>query len=65
MIERRLAQQMFIRVCRDSGFKLGAIRSAIFAAAILKCDPLEIWLAMPSLDVMDLIAAGAHPALKD
>lgn len=62
MTDRETKQQMFIRVCRDSRFALDAVRAAGVAALALRCHPLEIWLAMPSLSVMDDIAAGRHPA---
>jgi hypothetical protein len=59
---RETIQQMFVRVCRDSGFKLDTMRAATLAARVLGISPLEIWIALPSLNVMDQIAAGTHPA---
>ena len=61
---RKLTQDVFVRVCRDSGFTIDATRAAIIAAQMLNKHPLEVWLAMPSLDVMDEIAAGRHAAAK-
>lgn len=60
--ERKTVQDVFVRVCRDSGFTLGSVQAANVAARALKCHPLQVWLAMPELAVMDEIAAGRHPA---
>lgn len=60
-VARDLVQQVFIRVCRDSGFTLATQEAAALAAGALGLSPLQIWMAMPSLDVMDKIAAGTHP----
>jgi hypothetical protein len=62
--ERKTVQDVFIRVCRDSGYSMNAIKAAGVAAAAMKCHPLDVWLAMPSLYVMDEIAAGTHPACR-
>jgi hypothetical protein len=59
-----MIQELFIRVCRDSGFTLDAARAAGVAAIAFGCHPLEVWMAMPSLDVMNEIAAGKHPAAR-
>lgn len=61
---RTTLQQLFIRVCRDSGFRLEATRAAVLAARAAGRHPLEIWMALPSLDVMAQIAAGTHPAAR-
>jgi len=60
--ERELIQQIYIRVCRDSAFTLDLHRACALAAKIVGKHPLDIWMAMPSLDVMFGIAAGTHPA---
>ena len=62
MTSREEKQQVFIRVCRDSGFRLEAVSAATLAATALRCSPLEIWTAVGSLDTMDAIANGSHPA---
>lgn len=59
---RDTIQQLFIRLCRDSGFRLDGVRAARLTAAVLGIHPLDVWLAMPCLDVMNDIAAGKHPA---
>jgi hypothetical protein len=51
-------------VCRDSGFSLDLHRACALAAKVLGKHPLDVWMAMPSLDVMFEIAAGAHPAAQ-
>ena len=64
MHDQKTIQAVFIRVCRDSGFTLDAAHAARLVAKTLVCHPLEVWLAMPSLDVMNEIAAGTHPVLR-
>lgn len=59
--ERKLMQDVYIRVCKDSGFLLNASQAAIFAAKIIECHPLEIWLSL-DFDLMNRIASGEHPA---
>ena len=56
--DRRLMQQIFIRVCRDSGFRLGPVQAAILTGTICERHPLEVWLAMASSDLMERIASG-------
>ena len=63
--ERETIQQVYIRVCRDSGFRLGFDRAAHLAGKILGVSALEIWLAMPCIGVMMDIATGRHPAAHD
>jgi hypothetical protein len=57
-------QSVYIRVCQDSNFGLDAIAAAQIAAGAAKLSPLEIWVAVGSLDAMDRIARGEHPAAK-
>lgn len=61
-MDREQTQQLFIRVCRDSGFKLDAIDAAHIASRAAQISPLEFWTAVGSLAVMDAIASGKHPA---
>ena len=60
--ERAMLQQAYIRVCRDSGFRLDLHRACVIAAEVVGKRPMDIWSAIPSLDVMWKIAAGKHPA---
>ena len=62
--DRQLIQKIYVRICRDSGFGLDNIRAAILTGRIVGCHPLEVWAAMPSLDVMAEIAAGTHLAAR-
>lgn len=62
--ERILRQDVFIRVCRDSGYQMDARNAAILAAKVVGCHPLDIWKAMPDLSVMARIARGEHPAAR-
>jgi len=57
-------QDLYIRVCRDSGFQIEYIQAAILTSRVIGCSALEIWLAFPSLGVMDEVARGIHPASK-
>ena len=61
-VDRKTLQQIYVRVCRDRGFTLDLHRACSLAAMIAGKHPLDIWMAMPSLDVMFAIAAGDHPA---
>jgi hypothetical protein len=64
-MDHLVIQKAFIRVCRDSQFKIGAVNAACLVGMILNIHPLQVWLAMPSLDDMYRIAANAHPACKN
>lgn len=59
---RKFIQDLYIRVCRDSGFKLEWERAAALAGATGGFHPMDVWNAMPDLDTMRKIAAGNHPA---
>lgn len=60
--ERKLNQDCFIRICRDSGFKVDPLTAANIAATMAKTHPLLVWASFPSFDVMCEIADGSHPA---
>ena len=60
---RKLKQDIYIRVCKDSGFNLESTRAAIIAANVIGCHPMEIWMAM-EFDLMNRIASGEHPVCK-
>lgn len=64
MPDRKTIQDIYIRVCRDSGFGLDYIAAAQLAAKVVGIHPLDIWIAMPSLSVMEEIATGAHPSVR-
>ncbi|MDB5707879.1 MAG: hypothetical protein JWN66_4995 [Sphingomonas bacterium] len=64
MSGRQQIQQVYIRVCRDSGFQLDYLQAANLAAKVLGKHPLDVWIAMPCLDVMREIAVGEHPAAR-
>lgn len=59
--ERKLAQDLYIRVCRDSGWQLDYIEAAKLVARVLNTSPLLIWTKFSSLDLMRQIASGEHP----
>ncbi len=58
--DRKLKQDVYIRVCKDSGFKLTSTNAAILAAKSIGCHPLEIWMAL-DMDLMNRISSGEHP----
>lgn len=62
--ERELWRQVFIRVCRDSGFQLSAERACHLTGQIVGAHPLLVWSAFPSMEVMREIAAGSHPTAQ-
>jgi hypothetical protein len=62
--ERNFRQKVFIRVCRDSGFKLEPSRAAQFAAQLIGIHPFEILNAIGCLNTMNQIADGTHPVLQ-
>jgi hypothetical protein len=59
---RELWRQVFIRVCRDSGFQLSFERACRLTGQIVGTHPLLVWSAFPCMEVMQAIAAGEHPA---
>lgn len=59
---RKFIQDLYIRVCRDSGFMMDFTRAAAFAGKVGGFHPMDVWTAMPDLDTMRKIAAGDHPA---
>ena len=63
-LTRTQIQDMFIQICKDSGYGLKFIDAAIILAKVIKVSPLEIWMAFSSMSVMAEIAAGEHPACK-
>lgn len=58
-------QRYFIRVCKDSGYRMESIKAANFAGKVLGVSPLEFWIAFGDLKVMDQIAGGEHPTCSD
>lgn len=64
MEERKTVADLYLRVCRDSNWSIGAVSAATLTAKILRIHPLEVWLAMPSMSVMEDVASGTHPACQ-
>lgn len=58
MLSRKQIQEVYIRVCKDGGYRLSAAQAAKLAAGALKIHPLEIWVAMSSFDTMEAYAEG-------
>lgn len=66
---RELIQEIYIRICKDSGFKMDYIQAAILTANVLNADKyvthaLEVWSAIGSFSLMEEIATGKHPVTK-
>lgn len=62
--DRELLQKIYIRICKDSGFQLDWYKACWLAAKVAGRHPIEMWQAMPSLGVMEEIAAGTHPVVR-
>ena len=63
MMAREGVQRVFVRVCKDSGFKLDMVRAAQLSAKVIGCSPLSIWMTMDT-QTMSEIASGKHPTTK-
>jgi hypothetical protein len=63
-MERKAIQDLYIRVCRDSGWNMRCEEAAKLAAKVGGFHPMDVWTALPSLDTMRKIAAGEHPACR-
>lgn len=60
-VERKFAQDVYLRVCRDSGFQLDMFAAANLAAGVMKISTMELWVRMDiPIAVMDQIAQGIH-----
>jgi len=59
---REEIQNIYIRICRDSGWRLSHTSAAILSAKVIGLHPLEIWCQFSDMDVMERIAKGEHPA---
>lgn len=58
-VDRATIQKVYVRVCQDSNYTMNSVDAARLAAQILKISPLEIWIAVGSIDMMDRVAAGS------
>jgi len=63
--DRETIQSLYIRVCRDSGWQLPYDRAAHLAGKVGGFHAMDVWIALPSLEVMMQIAAGDHPSCKE
>lgn len=64
-MDKLTIRQLYIRVCQDSEFQLDMYRAAAMVGRIVGIHPMQVWVAMPDLQVMEQIAAGTHLAAKD
>lgn len=63
MLDREYIQQIFIRIAKDSKFKMDAIEVAKMTASLAKVHPLEV-MGSFSFDNMIAVANGTHPVVK-
>jgi hypothetical protein len=56
-------QKMYVRVCRDSGFRMETARAAHFTAQLLDVSALDVWFAL-GLDNMERIAGGTRGIIR-
>lgn len=63
LLDRKTIQDVYIRVCKDSGFGLDMFMAAKIAADTLNISSLEIGFAF-GMDTLEKIAKGEHPVCK-
>lgn len=63
--DRKQITMAYIRVCRDSGFKMNYLNAAHFAAKLISVHPIDIYSAIGSFEAMERIALGLHPVLDN
>ena len=56
-------QELYIRICRDSKFKIDWVQAAQLTASVLQITPLMVGLAFPYVERMRTIADGNDPVL--
>lgn len=62
---RQQIQAAYIRICRDSHFKMDWAQAAKFTADLFSISTFDIWVAFGDTKVMQQVAIGEHPATKD
>lgn len=65
MMDRKTIAMAYIRICRDSGFKMNYLSAANFTAQLYSISGIDILSAVGSLEVMEQIALGIHPVVKN
>lgn len=64
-LSRHEIQQLYIRICRDSGFRLPFDQAAAVVGDMTGGSALTVWVDTGfTTDMMQEIAAGTHPACK-
>lgn len=63
-LTRKQIQDVYIRVCKDSGFQMEFIQATIFAAKLLKLHPWGVYDAFGDMSAMKAIATGSHPITR-
>jgi len=61
--KRGQIQMAYVRICKDSGFKMDAIDAANLTARIMGCHGIEVMGAL-GFKNMKNIASGAHPSAR-
>jgi hypothetical protein len=58
---RQRIQNFYVRVCEDSRFKVDWLTAACLTASAFKIHPIQVWIAVGTVDTMEEIALGKHP----
>ena len=64
-LSRKDIQNFYVRICKDSGWKIDYINAAKLAAGVLSLNTMEIWIAIGDLKTMEKISKGEHPVCRD
>lgn len=59
MPARQEIVDVYVRVCKDSGFGLDLVQAAQLTAAVLDIHQLQVWIAIDT-DNMRRLADGTH-----
>ena len=57
---RKLKQDLYVRVCKDYGWQIDYIEAAKLVSRILKCNPFDVYDVFGDFDTMHKISKGEH-----
>ena len=60
-----MRREVYIRICRDSGFSLPYDRAAALTGQVTNTHPMQVWAAFPYLSAMQEIATGESRFLRE
>lgn len=63
-MERKIITDAYVRVCKDSGFQLEAVRASQITASMLGIHPLDVLGALGTMQALEQVADGTHPVCK-